>query len=157
MLFRSVGNFICKENLYEGHHGIYLCELDKDTLQFKGERKILWDGITTRGKWLEAPHIYKINGMYYLMVAEGGTFTNHSVMMARSSSVAGPDEVCQRNPEVSHRHLPLDRDISVTGHGDLIETQNGEWWMVLLGVRPYEAKKKEDYLNENGKDRKSVV
>ena len=145
-----VGNYICKENLYEGHHGIYLCELDKDTLQFKGERKILWDGITTRGKWLEAPHIYKINGMYYLMVAEGGTFTNHSVMMARSSSVAGPYEVCQRNPVVSHRHLPLDRDISVTGHGDLIETQNGEWWMVLLGVRPYEAKKKEDYRNENG-------
>lgn len=133
------GNFIVEKPQYEGHHGIYLCELDAKTFQFKGERVVIWDGALTRSKWIEAPHIYKKDGWYYLLVAEGGTFTNHSVMMARSRSIAGPYEICPRNPIVTHRHRALLNDISVVGHGDLIETQNGEWWMVLLGVRPYEG------------------
>ncbi len=133
------GNFICPEALYEGHHGIYLCELDRETFQFKGERRVIWDGITSRNKWLEAPHIYKKDGYYYLMVAEGGTFVNHSVMMARCSTIDGVYEICPRNPILTHRHLSPLRDISVTGHADIVETQNGEWWMVLLAVRPYDS------------------
>lgn len=131
------GNFISEEALYEGHHGIYLCELDPKTLQFKGERTIIWDGKISHHKWLEAPHLYKKDHYYYLIVAEGGTFTNHSVMMARSQCITGPYEICPRNPILTHRHLPLLSEISVAGHGDLVETQNGEWWMVLLAVRPY--------------------
>lgn len=131
------GNFISSEVLYEGHHGIYLCELDKETFQFKGERTIIWDGKKSRSKWIEAPHLYYLNGYYYLIVAEGGTFTNHSVMMARCKTIDGDYEICPRNPVVSHRHLSLESEISVVGHADIVETQNGEWWMVLLGVRPY--------------------
>lgn len=131
------GNYICPEALYEGHHGIYLCELDPKTLQFKGERKTIWNGITSRSKWIEAPHIYYENGYYYLMVAEGGTFTNHSVMMARSRTIDGEYEICPRNPIITHRHLSLEHEISVVGHADIVQTQRGEWWMVLLGVRPY--------------------
>ncbi|WMC91719.1 glycoside hydrolase family 43 protein [Kineothrix sp. MB12-C1] len=133
------GNYISDDKLYEGHHGIYLQQLDPDTLQFIGERKNIWDGNISRSKWIEAPHLYKINGMYYLITAEGGTFTNHSVMMARSTQIQGEYEICPRNPIVSHRHLPLLSDISVTGHADIIRTQNDEWWMVLLAVRPYEG------------------
>lgn len=133
------GNYICPEALYEGHHGIYLCELDPETFQFKGERHILWDGIKTRGKWIEAPHLYKKDGWYYLLVAEGGTFINHSVQMARCRSIDGEYEICPRNPIISHRHRPLLNPISVTGHADLICTSKGEWWMVLLAVRPYEG------------------
>ena len=132
------GNYISSDAHYEGHHGIYLCELDKETFQFKGSRTIIWDGEKSRSKWIEAPHIYYENGYYYLIVAEGGTFTNHSVMMARSATIDGDYEICPRNPVVTHRHLSLENDISVVGHGDLVETQNGEWWMVLLGVRPYQ-------------------
>lgn len=131
------GNFICPEALFEGHHGIYLCELDSETFQFKGERHILWDGSQSRNKWLEAPHIYKKDGYYYLLVAEGGTFVNHSVMMARCRTIDGTYEICPRNPIVTHRHLPPLSDISVTGHADIIDTPGGEWWMVLLAVRPY--------------------
>lgn len=131
------GNFICEPEQYVGHHGIYLCELDKETFQFKGERKVLWDGAKTCGKWIEAPHIYFENGWYYLMVAEGGTFDNHGVMMARCRTIDGEYEICPRNPIVSHRHLSLEHKISVTGHADIVQTQNGEWWMVLLAVRPY--------------------
>ncbi len=133
------GNYICAEPQYEGHHGIYLCELDPQTFQFIGQRRIIWDGIKTRSKWIEAPHIYKIDSWYYLMVAEGGTFDNHCVMMARSRTIDGDYEICPRNPIVTHRHLSLMHPISVVGHGDMFETQNGEWWLVLLGVRPYEG------------------
>ena len=134
-----VGNYISENELYEGHHGIYLNELDRETFQFKGPRYIIWDGIKTRSKWIEAPHIYKKDGWYYLLVAEGGTFVNHSVQMARCRTINGDYEICPRNPIVTHRHMPLLNPISVTGHGDITQTQNGEWWMVLLAVRPYEG------------------
>ena len=134
-----VGNFICEERLYEGHQGIYLNELDPVTFQFKGPRYIIWDGVKTRGKWIEAPHIYKKDGWYYLLVAEGGTFVNHSVQMARCRTINGDYEICPRNPILTHRHMPLLNPISVTGHADIVETQNGEWWMVLLAVRPYQG------------------
>ena len=134
-----VGNFISQECLYEGHHGIYLNELDPETFQFKGPRYIIWDGKKTRSKWIEAPHIYKKDGWYYLLVAEGGTFINHSVQMARCRTIHGDYEICPRNPILTHRHIPVLNPISVTGHGDIVETQKGEWWMVLLAVRPYEG------------------
>lgn len=132
------GNFIFENPLYEGHHGIYLCELDPVTFQFKGERIIAWDGAISRSKWIEAPHLYKKDGYYYLLVAEGGTFVNHCVMMARAKNIKGPYEPCPRNPIVTHRHRSIGSAISVVGHGDLFETQNGEWWMVLLGIRTYQ-------------------
>lgn len=131
------GNFIVPTPQYEGHQGVYLCELDPKTLQIKGGRKTILDGATIRGKWTEAPHIYKKDGYYYLLIAEGGTFTNHSVMMFRSRTVDGEYEVCLRNPWLTHRHLPLSYPIAAVGHGDLVQTQNGEWWMILLAVRPY--------------------
>ena len=131
------GNYIEAYPQYEGHHGIYLSELDPETFQFIGSRRKIWDGARTTSKWIEAPHLYHINDWYYLIVAEGGTFSNHCVMMARAKSVEGPYEICPRNPIVTHRHLPLAREISVTGHADIVQTQNGEWWMVLLAVRPY--------------------
>lgn len=134
-----VGNYICAEPLYEGHHGIYLNELDPETFQFKGPRHVIWNGNKTRSKWIEAPHIYRKDGWYYLLVAEGGTFTNHSVMMARCRTIDGDYEICPRNPIVSHRHVSLMHEIAVVGHADIVETQNGEWWMVLLGIRPYEG------------------
>ncbi len=134
-----VGNFTCKDALYEGHHGIYVQKLDKHTFQLIGTRTVIWDGRQTNGKWIEAPHIYKKDGWYYLIVAEGGTFTNHSVQMARCRTINGKYEFCPRNPIVTHRHMPLMNEIAAVGHADIIETQNGEWWMVLLGVRPYEG------------------
>lgn len=133
------GNFICPQKPYDGHHGLYLCRLDNETLQFAGERKVLWDGDDTHCKWLEAPHIYKVEGRYYLLAAEGGTFHNHSVVMARSDRIDGDYEVCRRNPILTHRQLSPEHPIAVTGHGDLVQTQSGEWWMVLLAVRPYEG------------------
>jgi xylan 1,4-beta-xylosidase len=87
--------------------------------------------------WAEAPHIYKVNGYYYLLIAEGGTAHHHAVTIVRSKKIVGPYETYRGNPVLTHRHLGLDYPIVGTGHADLVETQNGEWWAVLLAMRPY--------------------
>ena len=55
----------------------------------------------------------------------------------RSKNISGPYETYRGNPILTHRHLGLDYPIVGTGHADLVETQNGEWWAVLLAMRPY--------------------
>jgi alpha-N-arabinofuranosidase len=132
-----VGNRMATHSQYEGHTEIWLRELDLTTMCLVGEPYVLWDGALKGAIWAEAPHIYKIQGRYYLMIAEGGTAHNHAVTIARSESVTGPYEANPRNPILTHRHLGLEYPIVGTGHADLVETQTGEWWMVLLAMRPY--------------------
>lgn len=135
------GNMIPEELKYPTHKLIYLCELDKNTFQLTGERHIIYDGAIDHSLFMEAPHIYHIGGMYYLLTACGGTQTNHCVNIARSNSLTGPYEPCPRNPIVTNRNLRIINElgVAVTGHGDLVQTHKGEWFMFLLGIRPYEC------------------
>ncbi len=111
---------------------IGLTTLDIETGKLEGELKNIWNG--TGGVWAEGPHLYKINGKYYLMISEGGTSFNHCVTMARSDSPGGPYEANPGNPILTHRDQP-ERPIQAVGHADLVETTDG-WWMVCLGIRP---------------------
>jgi alpha-N-arabinofuranosidase len=113
--------------------GIQLQEIDTKTGKLSGEAHTIWKGFDDPRP--EGPHIYKIKGYYYLLVAEGGTWTGHMVVMARSKNITGPYTGSLRNPIITHRD-DLSLPISSTGHADLIEDQKGNWWMVLLGVRP---------------------
>jgi alpha-N-arabinofuranosidase len=122
---------------YEGHTEIWLQELDLQSMRLVGEVYVLWDGAIKGTVWAEAPHIYKVEGRYYLLIAEGGTAHHHAVTVARSVSITGPYEANRGNPILTHRHLGLDYPIVGTGHADLVQTQTGEWWMVLLAMRPY--------------------
>ncbi len=122
---------------FEGHHEIWLQELDLASKRLAGERYGLWDGAVKGAVWAEAPHLYKINGLYYLLISEAGTAHEHAVTIARSSRVTGPYEGCKRNPILTHRHLGVNYPIVNVGHADLVQTQNGEWWMVMLASRPY--------------------
>lgn len=133
-------NMMPEQPKYPEQKMIYMYELDTETFQFKGERHILFDGNTEHNLYMEGPHIYHVDGMYYLLTACGGTQTNHCVHMARSKELLGPYEPCPRNPIVTNRNLRLINElgVAVTGHGDMVKTQNGEWYMVLLGIRPYE-------------------
>lgn len=117
---------------------IWLQEVDLKNRTFVGERSIiLEEGALHGAENAEAPHLYKKDGYYYLMIAEGGTFENHAVTIFRSKNVAGPYEGNKKNPILTHRHLGLNYPITSTGHADLVDTQNGDWWMVLLAVRKY--------------------
>lgn len=117
-----------------GYSGQQLLNLATGKLE--GEIKQLWRG--TGGVWPEGPHLYKVNGKYYLMISEGGTSYDHMLTVARSDSPWGPFESNPKNPILTHRHLP-EHPFQAMGHGDLVETPDG-WWVTFLGFRPQGGK-----------------
>ena len=94
--------------------------------------KFIWYG--TGGNDPEGPHIYKINGWYYLLISEGGTEFCHMITVARSRNIWGEYESCSRNPVFSNRSTSL--PIKGTGHMDIVCDQYGDWWGVCLANRP---------------------
>ena len=86
----------------------------------------------------EGPHLYKRDGMYYLMMAEGGTGLNHAVTLARSASLTGPYEVYPQNPVVTAKDRP-GLELQKAGHASIVETPDGQWYMVHLVGRPIEV------------------
>lgn len=115
-----------------GNACIMQCRIDPDTGAILEESRPVWNGCG--GRYLEAPHLYRINGHYYLMAAEGGTEYGHMVVIARGDTPYGPFDPAPDNPVVSNRDLggyPLQG----AGHGDLIQDDFGNWWMVLLAFR----------------------
>ncbi len=128
--------------LYEGHRAIWVQEYDVANKKMIGPRSVIVNGGVDLAKkpiWIEAPHILKVKGQYYLICAEGGTADQHSEVVFRSSSPLGPYTPYSGNPILTQRHLDPSRAFPVTstGHADFVETQNGEWWAVFLGTRPY--------------------
>lgn len=113
---------------------IWVQELDRTTWALKGKRSSIWRG-ACGGCCVEGPHIYKKDGLYYLMVAEGGTARNHAVMIANSRSIRGPYTSNPKNPILTSRHLSNTNWVHSTGHGDLVELKDGRWYMVALGIR----------------------
>jgi len=117
--------------------GIFLCKIDPFTGEMLTPSLRISEGCG--GKHPEAPHIYKKDGWYYLMLAEGGTEYGHTETMQRSRSITGPYAPCPHNPILSHVGActdPNSNAIQATGHADLVEDGNGNWWLVCLAIRP---------------------
>lgn len=115
--------------------GIWLCEVDPFTGELKSESKLIWEGMG--GRYPEAPHIYKKDGWYYLMIAEGGTEYGHSETIARSRRIDGPYLGNPSNPILTHYCQAAENSpIQGTGHADLVQAHDGSWWMVCLAFRP---------------------
>lgn len=113
--------------------GIILQEYSVKERKLVGERKLIFKG-TPLG-FTEGPHLYKRKGWYYLLTAEGGTGWGHAVTMARSRSIHGPYELHPDTHILTARHRS-DVELQRAGHADLVETQNGETYMVYLCGRP---------------------
>ena len=113
--------------------GIVLQEYSPSERRLIGERVNIFPG-TALGL-TEAPHLYKREGWYYLLTAEGGTGWNHAVTMARSRSLTGPYELHPDIHILSSRTRP-DAPLQRAGHADLVETPEGEPWLVYLCGRP---------------------
>jgi xylan 1,4-beta-xylosidase len=129
---------------YNGHTAIWLTRFDPKTLQAVGEAKVIIDAGVDPGKnpvWIEGPHLFKKDGIYYLMAAEGGTAENHREVIFRSDKVEGPyvPAPASVNPILTQRDLDPARANPVTssGHADLVKTEKGDWWAVFLATRPY--------------------
>lgn len=139
------GNRHPENKKWEHHRQIWLQELDLQNFQLKGEIKVMIDAedsVEIHGQdfcnAFEAPHIYEKDGWYYLLVAGGGTGWGHSSYIFRSRELDGNYEPCPANPIMTHRDLPSEvSEIHCPGHGDFVQTQNGEWWIVFLATRPY--------------------
>jgi xylan 1,4-beta-xylosidase len=113
--------------------GIVLQEYSTTKRRLIGKRHNIFKG-TTIG-FTEAPHLYKRNGYYYLITAEGGTGWGHAVTMARSHKLLGPYELHPDTYILTARNCP-DAQLQRAGHADLVETQHGETYMVYLCGRP---------------------
>lgn len=111
--------------------GIILQELDLETGELSEPPIELWNG--TGGVWPEAPHIYKKDGWYYLLIAEGGTATDHAVTIARAKEITGPYEPYEGNPILTNRGT--DEYIQTVGHADLFQDPEGNWWGMCLATR----------------------
>lgn len=128
--------------LYEGHRAIWIQQYDPAAKKMVGPRTMLVNGgvdISTKPIWIEGPHIFRKDGFYYLIAAEGGTAEGHSQVALRSRNVTGPYAANPGNPILTQRDLPRDRPLPITsaGHADFVETGAGEWWATFLAVRPY--------------------
>lgn len=117
--------------------GVWIARVDLEKDCIIGDRVLAWAGAMVNAWSPEAPHIYKKNGWYYLMIAEGGTEDYHAVTIARSRNILGPYEGYPGNPILTHRHLGLNYPICNVGHGDLVQLQDGSWYIVALASRLY--------------------
>ncbi|MFD6419426.1 glycoside hydrolase family 43 protein [Streptomyces sp. NPDC060194] len=113
--------------------GILLQEWDRAARRVTGPLHRVFSG--TALAHTEAPHLYRHDGWYYLMTAEGGTGWQHAVTVARSRTLAGPYEADPAGPMLTsagHAGLPLQK----AGHGSLVSTPAGEWYLAHLTARP---------------------
>jgi xylan 1,4-beta-xylosidase len=113
--------------------GIVLQEYSPEQQRLVGERHVIFEG--TAIGFTEAPHVYKRDGYYYLITAEGGTGWGHAVTMARSRSLLGPYDLHPDTYILTARHRP-DAALQRAGHADLVETADGQTYIVYLCGRP---------------------
>lgn len=116
--------------------GITLTEFDATTLKLKPETaRTIYRG--TAVALVEGPHLYKLNGYYYLFAAQGGTVFTHQEVVARSKTLAAnsfetePGDVFLTNVDTP------DSYIQKQGHGALVSTPQGEWYYASLCARPW--------------------
>ncbi|WP_268223667.1 glycoside hydrolase family 43 protein [Sinomicrobium oceani] len=132
------------KELYNGHRVIKVWDYDVEKDQvIAGSDKIIVDGgvdLSKKPIWIEAPHIYKKDGRYFLMCAEGGTGGNHSEVVFVSDHPRGPYKPAPGNPILTQRHFPKERKNKVdwAGHADLVKGPDDTYYGVFLAIRPNE-------------------
>ncbi|MEV1159202.1 glycoside hydrolase family 43 protein [Micromonospora chokoriensis] len=114
--------------------GIEIQQYDRAERRLVGSPRMLFTG-TSVGV-TEGPHIYRHDGWYWLITAEGGTSWEHQVTMARSRDLFGPYEVDPDGPLLTSVGRP-DLRLQKAGHGSLVRTQTDEWYLAHLVGRPY--------------------
>ena len=131
----------------EGNHsfaGIILQEYDHAQKKLVGKKEIIYKG--TELGLTEAPHIYKKDGYYYLLVAEGGTKFEHAAVFARSKNINGPYETHPEKYVLTSWPYP-ENPLQKSGHASIVETADGQWYMAHLMGRPIKLKGEKSLTN----------
>jgi xylan 1,4-beta-xylosidase len=113
--------------------GIVLQEFDPAAGKLVGPRKNIFRG--TELDLVEGPHLYKRNGWYYLLTAEGGTGYHHACTLARARDIWGPYEVHPQKHILSSKDHPF-AALQRAGHGDVVDSPDGKTYLVHLTGRP---------------------
>lgn len=132
-----------------GRAAILMCEINPFTGEKRTESRVISYGCG--GRYPEGPHLYKWFGKYYLMLAEGGTEYGHMETLLRSDNPYGPFEECPHNPILTHRD-DMRGEIHATGHADILEDHNGNWWLVCLGIRTCQKRSSSVMLHNLGRE-----
>jgi len=119
--------------------GIALQQYDHAQKKLVGPIRNIYQG--TDLKLVEGPHLYKRNGWYYLLTAEGGTGYEHACTFARSRSIEGPYETHPQKHILTAKDAPLN-PVQRSGHGDIVETPDGKTFLVHLMGRPTTQKRR---------------
>ncbi|KAJ2931101.1 hypothetical protein H1R20_g5997, partial [Candolleomyces eurysporus] len=130
LYFEDGKTYLTAAHAWQVDPGIYQTQIDLDTGKI-GEWKLIWEG--TGGMAPEGPHIYKKDGWYYLLAAEGGTGLQHMVTIARSRNLDGPFESNPANPVLTNANTTS--YFQTIGHADLFQDGSGNWWSVALSTR----------------------
>ncbi|KAF8909884.1 glycosyl hydrolase [Mucidula mucida] len=124
-------------NAVENIYGIYQNKIDIATGNSLTPAELIFNGTlpVTAAVRPEGPHVYLINGTYYLLIAEGGTGVTHRATIQRGPSPSGPWENNPKNP-ILYNGANLSLPVQNTGHSDLVELEDGTWFGTALAVRP---------------------
>lgn len=145
------GNYTPEDKKWARHRKIYLQEIDLKRVKLVGPRVDILDaadyyqkgtidgGSEFGADYLEAPHLYKKDGYYYLTTSHGGTFQQHALSFWRSRQIFGPYASNPANPILTHRMLPPTFAVTSTGHGDLVSDVKNQWHMAFLARRPLDS------------------
>ena len=116
-----------------GSAGLELPAFDRASRTLVGEP--LHVDLPSDGTWIEGPNLYRRGDWYYLVTADGGTGYDHQVTVARSRSLTGPYVRDPHGPLITARDHP-DLPLQKAGHGSLVETPGGDWYLAYLVSRP---------------------
>jgi xylan 1,4-beta-xylosidase len=116
-----------------GSAGIEARRWDRAARRLTGEPVLL--DMPPAQTWIEGPNLYRRGDWFYLLTADGGTGWEHQVTVCRARSLTGPYEKCPHGPLVTARHDP-DLPLQKAGHGSLVETPDGRWFLAYLVARP---------------------
>jgi xylan 1,4-beta-xylosidase len=133
---------------YAAHTQIAVMQVDAKTFKPLSDDVMLVDGSEKQPwhtEYIEGPHLYKVDGTYYLSAAGGGTGYTHGQLFYKSNKIFGPYTANPNNPVLTQLGLPDDREkpITATGHADLFDDGKGNWWAVFLATRVYDLDKKD--------------
>ena len=135
---------------YEHPGWIVLQEYSLERRRLVGPIRRIYHGGTDRG-CMEGPTLFRKDGWYCLITAEGGTGYGHAAVLARSRDIAGPYEADPEGPFLSaaldfsargerdflkRRCYNREAAMQKTGHASLVDTGKGEWYLAHLGARP---------------------
>lgn len=124
--------FMSNGNDESGRPSVLCAPIDLTSGKLLQRPRALWHG--TGGRFLEGPHLYKIDATYYIIAAEGGTEYGHTSICARSKNLWGEYESCPRNPVLTNRDKG-GYELQGAGHGDLVQAADGSWWFLHLAFR----------------------